>query len=265
MQNRLPKISVITVCLNVVNVIDVTINSVFSQTYKNIEYIIIDGGSTDRTVEILDNYQRQNVLKYMSEPDSGIYDAMNKGIKLGTGEWIFFLGSDDIFFDNEVLERIFSKGYDKEEIIYGNVKYLHSGIIYDGPFDHEKISVKNICQQSIFFRKNVFKKMGLFDTRYKIYADHEFNLRWMGAKLPALFINETVVIFNEKGISGQIIDEVFVNEFDQLLIKNNIISFKSFTALKNMHLQLLNSHKYKIGNFIVAPIVWLKSKFIHLL
>lgn len=256
-----PKISIITVCYNAACTLEKTIQSVCMQSYPSIEYVVIDGKSTDSTVEILEKYKLQDKLKYISEPDNGIYEAMNKGINSATGEWIFFLGSDDIFFDNGVLERIFSKEYGNEEILYGNVKYLYSGIIYDGPFDQEKISVKNICHQSIFYNANVFQKLGLFNLRYRIYADYEFNLRWMGKKLAALFINETIVIYNEKGISGQIIDEVFVNEFDHLLIRNNIISSRSFNALKKMNQRISDSYRYKVGNFIISPFSWIKKVF----
>ena len=107
MKTLTPKISIITVCLNAVNVIDAAINSVLGQTFPDVEYIVIDGGSVDGTVALLDKYQQQNKVKYISEADAGIYDAMNKGIHLATGEWVYFLGSDDVFFDAEVLQRIF--------------------------------------------------------------------------------------------------------------------------------------------------------------
>jgi glycosyltransferase involved in cell wall biosynthesis len=259
-----PKISIITVSLNAVDVIEQTIKSVLNQTCKpNIEYIVIDGGSTDGTVRLLNKYQQQGELRYISEPDNGIYYAMNKGIPIAKGEWIYFLGSDDVFFDDGVLERIFSGNIDHAEIIYGNVKYLHSGDTYDGPFNHEKISIKNICHQALFVKKVVFEKMGLFNTRYITSADYEFNLRWMGLNLNSKYVEETIVIYNEKGLSGQVLDQLFSNDFDQLLIENNIVSTRSIAKLKKMHLGILNSTRYKAGNFIVTPIVWLKNQLRH--
>ena len=256
-----PKISIITVCLNAATVIERAINSVLNQTLKDIEYLVIDGASTDGTLEILKRFQQQNVLKFISEPDRGIYYAMNKGLQLVTGEWIYFIGSDDVFFDDGVLERIFSKDYNDEEIIYGNVKFLHSGVIYDGPFNHEKISTKNICHQALFVRKAVFEKVGLFNTKYRMSADFEFNTRWMGMNLPSLYIDETIVVYNEKGLSGQVWDKVLHFDFDNILIDNNIVSRRSFTTLKKRYDGIMNSSTFKVGNFLVFPFSWLKNKF----
>lgn len=258
------KISIITVCLNAVNVIDAAINSVLGQTFPDIEYIVIDGGSVDGTMDLLDKYQQQNKLIYISEPDAGIYDAMNKGIQLATGEWIYFLGSDDVFFDAEVVKRIFIRPLEEAEIVYGNVQYLHAGIIYDGPFNQEKISIKNICHQALFIKKTVFENIGLFNCRYKISADHEFNIRWMGLNLSSLYVEETIVIYNEKGMSGQVWDQVFYYEFDKVLIKNNIVSQRSFMALKKKHEGVINSFRYKAGNFLIAPFSWIKNKILFL-
>jgi glycosyltransferase involved in cell wall biosynthesis len=257
------KLSIITVCLNSSAFIETAIKSVLSQSFKDIEYLVLDGASTDGTVEILKRYQQENKLKYISEPDAGVYYAMNKGLKMVQGEWIFFLGSDDVFFDNEVLERIFSKEYGEEEIIYGNVKYLHSGIIYDGPFNHEKISTKNICHQAMFVKAAVFEKIGNFNTKYKMSADFEFNTRWMGMNLPSLYIDETIVIFNEKGLSGQVWDKVLYYDFDNILIENNIVCKRSFIELKRRYKDMANSLTFKIGNFFVYPFSLLKNKLKH--
>ena len=228
------------------------------------EYLVIDGDSSDGTVQILENYRQQNKLKYISEQDSGIYYAMNKGIQMATGEWTYFMGSDDVFFDNNVLERIFSKDYGNAEIIYGNVKYLRSGVIYDGPFNHEKISVKNICHQALFVKKAVFDKIGLFNTKYLMSADYEFNIRWIGSNIPSRYVDETIVVYNEKGLSGNIWDQVFHYDFDKLLIENNIISQRSFAALKKMHERVVYSYRYKVGNFLITPLVWMKNKLLHI-
>ena len=260
MFDKVPHISIITVCLNSVKFIETAINSVNNQHFKNREHIVIDGGSTDGTVDILKKFQDQQILSYVSEPDGGIYEAMNKGIKLATGKWIFFLGSDDIFFDDMVLERVFCEVEKNAKIIYGNVKYLHSGIIYDGPFDQEKISKKNICHQSILFQRIIFYDLGFFNLKYKICADYEFNLRWMGAEIANLYINETLVTYNEKGISGRKLDDVFNNDFENLLIESNIISTKSFSALKKKYSILIHSNRFKVGNVIITPFVWIKNK-----
>ena len=260
MKSGTPKISIITVCLNAVRVIDAAICSVLGQSFPDIEYIVIDGGSKDGTVDLLNKYQQQNKLRYISEADGGIYDAMNKGIKMATGEWIYFLGSDDVFLDAGVLQRVFARPFGEAEIVYGNVQYLHAGIIYDGPFDQEKISTKNICHQAMFVNRTVFEKIGVFNCTYKMSADYEFNIRWIGLNLPALYVAETVVIYNEKGMSGQVWDQVFYYDFDRLLFENNIVSRRSFMALKKKHEGVINSNRFKAGNFIIAPFSWLKNK-----
>lgn len=260
MKTITPKLSIITVCLNAINDIDEAISSVLGQNFQDLEYIVIDGGSKDGTADLLNKYQQQNKLRYLSEADGGIYDAMNKGIKMATGEWIYFLGSDDVFLDAGVLQRIFSRPLGAAQIVYGNVQYLHAGIIYDGPFGQEKLSTKNICHQAMFVNKAVFEKIGVFNCSYKISADYEFNIRWMGLNLPALYVEETVVIYNEKGMSGQVWDQVFYYDFDRLLIENNIVSHRSFMALKKMHEGVINSNRFKAGNFILSPFSWLRNK-----
>ena len=112
-------ISVITVCLNVVETIEKTILSVLNQTYKDIEYIVIDGESKDGTLQIIDKYLNHTRIELIVEKDTGIYNAMNKGVRMCHGDYIIFLNSGDIFCNNSVIERIV--GQAKKDIIYGNV------------------------------------------------------------------------------------------------------------------------------------------------
>lgn len=129
------KISIITVVFNNAKTINIAIDSVLSQTYKNVEYIIIDGGSTDGTVEIVKSY-KEKINYFLSEKDQGIYDAMNKGIKIATGEIIGILNSDDRYCNKYVLEDIiytFSKGKDYD-CVYGNLLYLKN----DKPYRYWK-------------------------------------------------------------------------------------------------------------------------------
>ena len=104
----MPKISVVTVCYNAVETIEKTILSVINKTYQNIEYIIIDGASTDGTVDIINRY-RDKIAYFVSEPDKGIYDAMNKGINAATGDWISFMNAGDTFYCNKTIHRLFHR------------------------------------------------------------------------------------------------------------------------------------------------------------
>ena len=156
------RISIITPVFNAQEDIETCILSVANQSYKNIEHIIIDGFSTDNTLEAVKRYaNKYSHIFWISEKDEGIYDAMNKGIDKSNGEWIYFLGSDDVFFDRDAIERVFiRKDIEESDILYGNVKFKHSGIIYDGKFNFFKLMEKNICHQGIFFRKDVFNEVG---------------------------------------------------------------------------------------------------------
>jgi glycosyltransferase involved in cell wall biosynthesis len=184
MSDSLPLISIITPTLNSESCIEDCILSVINQKYRNIELIIIDGISSDKTLDIAKRYQSEDVrIRIISEPDKGIYDAMNKGIGLAKGEWLYFLGSDDILFDDKVLSDIFTNPRTRRsEVIYGNVLvdgdagWARDGEIYNGEFNLDKLIGKNICHQAMFFKSIVFRNR-LFNTRFSICADWEMNLR----------------------------------------------------------------------------------------
>ncbi len=199
-----PKISVITVVFNAAKTLGATIDSVFAQTNKNYEFIIIDGGSTDGTLDILKRKKAENIF-WISEADKGIYDAMNKGIKKATGEWIIFLGADDTFYDQNILENIFSSsGYENIDFIYGNVKSEAYKDLYDGEFNYEKLLRKNISHQSIFYNKNVFDKTGTYNLKFKTHADWDFNLRcFENMELKIKYIDSIIAKFGKGGLSSQ--------------------------------------------------------------
>lgn len=205
-------ISIITVVKNGVSTIEETILSVINQDYQNIEFIIIDGVSTDGTLNILDKY-KDRISKIVSEPDDGVYDAMNKGISIAEGDWVYFLGCDDVLYNSSILSNIFSETkYKNFDVVYGNVKFLHSGKIYDGEFDVEKMSNRSICHQAIFYRRKLFKIYGFFDTEFKSASDYIFNIKHFCRNVDKwLFINEIVAIFNETGIS-QSTEEKYLDE-----------------------------------------------------
>jgi hypothetical protein len=172
--NKLPLITIITVVYNGEKYLEETIQSVINQTYPNVEYIIIDGGSTDRTIDIIKKYE-DKIDYWVSEKDNGIYDAMNKGIDLAQGEWINFMNAGDKFYDNKVLEKIFVNDNDKFDIIYGNHQ-----VIYPKRTRIAKAGdVKNLWKGSQFSHQSVFIKSKLhkkkkYNIMNKIGADFEF-------------------------------------------------------------------------------------------
>lgn len=167
------KISVITICYNSEKFIEQTINSVITQDYPNIEYIIVDGNSKDNTVHIIKQYQYK-IFKWISEKDNGIYDAMNKGIKMATGDWVIFMNSGDKFSSKTILSEVFKSEIKRQiQIIYGNVimdwgdykdykkAYPLNGISYRMAF----------CHQSVFVRRSILLE-NLFDLSYIYAADY---------------------------------------------------------------------------------------------
>ena len=204
------KISVITVVRNRVKTIENAINSLKSQTYKNIEYIVIDGASTDGTFELINSTLDSSDI-FISEPDLGIYDALNKGLKVASGEIIVFLHSDDIFYDHNVIgnicKRFLEGNYD---IIYGDVSFF-------SPLDFNKIirkyssktlSINNLrwgwmpAHPAMFIRRSIYEHYGYFNINYKIAGDYEFLCRISkSGEIRALKVDEVFIKMSSGGIS----------------------------------------------------------------
>lgn len=173
------KVSVITVCLNSEKTIEQTIKSVINQTYKNIEYIVIDGQSTDRTEEIIKKYSN-SISKIVSEPDKGIYDAMNKGISYASGDIIGLLNSDDWYELDAVEHAVDAFETDDADVIYGKISLVYKNG-YEVVLKNADIKVLDyrmcIQQTASFVRKAVYEKYGLYDQTYRIAADYELFLK----------------------------------------------------------------------------------------
>ena len=204
-----PKVTVITVCLNSKDFLESAIKSLFAQTYPNIEYLIIDGGSEDGSIEIINKYKNR-IDVILMEKDNGVFDAMNKGIRLATGEIIYFLNSDDRFYDNEVVEEAVAVFKDNKwaDFIYGNIA------VYDPIKDKAYIEKypcrvskwlfirKTIGHPATFFRAACFKKTGYFNDGYKIASDYEWYLRAIYInKLKAFHIEKNISVFRLGGMS----------------------------------------------------------------
>ena len=169
-----PRISVITVCYNAAGVIEKTILSVVGQQYDNLEYLVIDGASRDGTMAVVSRYQ-DRISRIVSEPDRGLYDAMNKGISLATGDWILFMNADDVFVDPQVVAdaAAFMEEHPEAEVVFGNTEQILEYGTYtirsEEPFRDNKIT---FCHQAAFVRTGVLRTHP-FDLRYRYAADFE--------------------------------------------------------------------------------------------
>jgi glycosyltransferase involved in cell wall biosynthesis len=174
-------LSIITVCLNSEALIEKTIRSVTSQDYPHIEYIIIDGGSIDGTLDIIQKY-RSGIAVLVSEKDNGIYDAMNKGLAHATGDLVYFLNSGDYLTSDDTISRImaFVAEYPDADIFTGDIWYYdEQGAERLSGYRKDIIDLmaRIISHQSIISRRHVFDTYGPFDTGYRMYADYDWLLR----------------------------------------------------------------------------------------
>lgn len=202
------KISIITVCKNTEDTISKTIDSIIGQAYDNFEIIIIDGGSTDKTLEVLSQYKDK--ISLTSEPDTGIYNAMNKGIKKATGDVVLFLNANDYLYNKDVFEvvsQIFKSNSDLM-FLWGNINFLSENKEtlqeekYDAIRKQIDIAHHNICHQAIFYKKELFDKYGYYDESYKILADWDFNVKTLVKKnVKCAYIDKILTVFQLGGLS----------------------------------------------------------------
>lgn len=196
------KISIITVVFNNVENIEKTINSVINQTYKNIEYIVIDGGSSDGTVDIIKKHTK-NIDYWISEPDKGIYDAMNKGAKKATGDYLYFLNSGDYFCDKNILAKV-SKDLDsKLGLVNGSVIKLYEGweYNYNPCFENLKKGVA-LPHQGSFIKKSIFDELSGYREQYKSAGDFDFFCRFFKANYSYKLIEEYIAYMPSGGFSS---------------------------------------------------------------
>lgn len=196
MDIKLPSISVITVTYNVAQEIESTILSVINQSYQNIEYIIIDGGSTDGTVEIIERYA-DNIAYWVSEPDKGIYDAMNKGIIHATGDWIINMNAGDRLLEIPI-EQLKYAVKDDSVAVCGRISSEDGQVI---PRYDWMMKLKNtLPHQALFYRREYSR---LYDLKYKIVADYDLNLSMYLSRRKVLLINSVIAFHSCVGISSK--------------------------------------------------------------
>ncbi len=237
-------ITIITATYNSALSIEDCIKSVLSQTYKNIEYIIIDNCSTDTTLDIAKSYD-EKIDRIISEPDKGIFDALNKGIQIASGDYIGFLHADDFYADNEVIENVAKLLTEKEtDSLYGDLQYVgqknSSRVIRNwiaGEFTKKKLMNGWMPPHPTFFvKRSCYRKLGLFNLDYKIAADYELMLRFLGKhSISTCYLNNVLVKMRTGGTSNKSLKNVIRKSKEDLkaIKENNMRSYYTL-VLKNL-------------------------------
>jgi glycosyltransferase involved in cell wall biosynthesis len=236
------KVSIITVCYNSIQTVEETIKSVLAQNYNQLEYIIIDGGSTDGTLEIINRY-RDALSVVISEPDGGIYDAMNKGLRNATGEVVGILNSDDLYYNESVLEEVAKAFFNNDDVeaVYGNV-------VISKFEDVSKPVRKWIAGKpksflwgwhpphpGLFLRKSVYDKYGYFNTSYKVSADFELMLRFFVVhKIKAFYLDRILVNMRMGGASTGSIKNILIGNYyvKKAFKENNVTYFWAYPIIR---------------------------------
>lgn len=208
-------ITIITVCYNCKNDIESTILSVIGQTYSKIEFIVIDGGSTDGTLKIIKKY-KDEIDVLISEPDNGIFDAMNKGLKHATGTWVNFMNAGDSFHDRETVSKVFeNKTYSSIGVVYGS-KITNGKIIHPAKLSSLKYGGIMACHQSIFYNRNVCGEELYYKTKHKHYGDIELTRRLYLKRISFIQVQVIVSNFKYGGFSSVISSAARIAKFDYL-------------------------------------------------
>lgn len=227
-------VTIIIVTYNAERFIGNALESLTSRINEQTEVIIIDGLSKDNTINIINKYDTY-ISTVISEKDSGIYDAMNKGISLAAGRFILFLGADDqLVIDIQELSGFL---VDDKTLYYGDVILSPSNKIYGGKYNTAKLLNRNICHQSIFYPKSVFDYYK-FDDNYKLMEDYVMNLKlWSSKKFKFSYIEKTISNYSTAGLSSTNIDAVYKKDSWKIIYKHYGlfgILIKSFNPVRNL-------------------------------
>lgn len=243
-----PLISIITVVFNGEKHLEQTILSVINQSYENIEYIIIDGNSTDKTLDIIKKYEK-NIDFWISEPDNGIYEAMNKGIKLAKGDYVGLINSDD-FYEPNAIEIVVNhiKNHSEIDVFFGNIYIINPNLnekklqTYKKGEKLEKIF--SIWHPTVFVKKETYEKLGYFNQTYRIAGDYELLLRFYKKGCKFCYINKVITNFREGGFSY----------YNSNLSKERFRLQLAHTNFWNAH---FNRTKFKIIDFFQKTFIFM--------
>ncbi len=250
----MPQLSIIIPTFNSALILHKAIYSIVSQTFTDWEVLIMDGGSTDNTIEIASSFNN-NRIRIFSESDDGIYDAMNKGIIKSSGKWLYFLGSDDYLFSKDVLSKVFENNLDGIDVFYGDVCAPQLDKRHLGEWSIETLPY-NRCHQAIFYRKTIFKKTGLYNLKYSVLADYAINLQWfLRSDIKDLYCPISIATFTSGGYSEINFDDAFYEDYENILFR---YGFRRFDL--NRKIDIVYSLYNKSSNFFSRVFFFLLHK-----
>lgn len=221
-------ISVVIPTFNCEAKIETSVNSVLAQADELRECIVVDGASTDSTLARVAKFGER--VRCISEPDAGVYEAMNKGVRLARGSYIYFLGAGDIVRPGAFAKLSAFLPDDELNFVYGDVLMMDGNTTHRGRFDSERLRLQNICHQAIFYHRSIFDSLGGFDTRYKLLADYAYNMRCFGdSRIKTTYVDQVIAEYEGGGISVTRPDYVFAQDFPRLVRK--FLGIKSYVSL----------------------------------
>lgn len=251
------KISIITSVYNNETTIKDAIESVINQTYQDIEYVIVDGASSDGTVEIIKSYG-DKITTFVSEPDKGIYDGLNKGIGLATGDIVAFLHSDDLYATDSIVEQIAQEFKDDSSLdgVYGDLIYTPKDntskvLRYWKSKEFDKSLLKKgwmPAHPTLFLKRSVYEKYGKFDLGFKIAADYDFMLRILSDGIKVKYIPQVLYKMRVGGESNKSIKNILLKSKEDLkAIKQNKVGGFYTLLIKNLSKikQFINQNQLK--------------------
>lgn len=254
------KITIVTVAYNSAKTIKDTIESVLSQTYKNYEYIIVDGKSKDNTLDIVKEYEPrfEGRLRWISEPDKGIYDAMNKGISMATGDVVGILNSDDVYYDNSILDRVISAFIENGcDSVFGNLQFVKENDLttivrtWKGSVYTKNAFLKgwHPAHPTFYVKKEIYDKYGLFDISLAVSADFELMLRFIEKKeITTHYIDYNIVKMRMGGESTGSISRILKgNQNISKAFKKNNLKPYPFYFFRRLFPKVIEILKRKIN------------------
>lgn len=224
------KLTIITINYNNIEGLKRTVESVVNQTWQAFEYIVIDGGSTDGSKAFLES-QSDNIDYWVSEPDKGIYNAMNKGIAKASGEYLLFLNSGDHFFSNSALQENYYRIADYD-LIYFNIEFAGAGnskiILYPEKLTFSYFYLGTICHQSTFIKKDLFDKIGFYDENFRFVSDWKFFISALfKVNCNYLKVNKILTTYHLDGISSDSSNQEMLYQERQKVLNSD---FKGYVA-----------------------------------